>query len=91
MINSIVSVVCVTYTMLVCTRLLYMTDNKSVNSTLVGRLQGGVKAVIWTDVMQAFVMVFALLMIMVCAVMRIGGISETIDRVIEGGRLFPPL
>lgn len=46
---------------------------------------------IWTDVVQAFVMVFALLMVIVCAVVRIGGIAETIERAIEGGRLFTPM
>lgn len=53
--------------------------------------QGGVKAVIWTDVVQALVMVFAITMVLVCAVVRIGGVGETVARATDGDRLVEPL
>lgn len=45
------------------------------------------KAVVWTDVIQAFVMIFAVLVVFVFAVQRVGGVAEVVDRAIAGGRL----
>lgn len=50
-------------------------------------LQGGVKAVVWTDVVQAFVMIFAMLVVFILAVQRVGGVSEVVERAIAGNRL----
>lgn len=53
-------------------------------------LQGGVKAVIWTDVVQAFVMVSSVCTVLACAVMRVGGVAEVVERTIAGDRLAVP-
>ncbi|XP_031621567.1 uncharacterized protein LOC116339681 [Contarinia nasturtii] len=51
---------------------------------------GGIKAVVWTDVLQAFVMVTSCVIVAFLGVQKTGGTYEVIDRAIEGGRLFPP-
>lgn len=49
------------------------------------------KAVVWTDVVQAFVMIFSIVTVLVCAVRRVGGFGEVIERAIAGDRLAVPL
>lgn len=48
---------------------------------------GGVRAVIWTDVVQCVVMVFGLFVVLICATTESGGI----DSVIESGRNYSRL
>ncbi|XP_055716531.1 sodium-coupled monocarboxylate transporter 2 [Phlebotomus papatasi] len=48
---------------------------------------GGIKAVVWTDVIQGSIMVFASLVILIYGIREVGGISEVIDRNIIGDRI----
>ncbi|KAH8418031.1 hypothetical protein KR222_010822 [Zaprionus bogoriensis] len=64
LINTIVSSICVFYTML-----------------------GGIKAVVWTDVVQAGVMLLSVVMVGVLGTLRTGGLSAVIENASEGGRL----
>ncbi|KAG4075104.1 hypothetical protein HA402_013499 [Bradysia odoriphaga] len=48
---------------------------------------GGIKAVVWTDVIQAAVMLFSLIFILVMSVTKVGDVAEVLDRAIEGNRL----
>lgn len=52
---------------------------------------GGVKAVIWTDVMQAAVMVLPVVVVPALAVARMGGIGETWARAAADGRVAMPI
>jgi len=48
---------------------------------------GGIKAVVWTDVIQACVMLFSLVSIMLISVTNVGGFSEVWSRAVEGNRI----
>ncbi|XP_055686683.1 sodium-coupled monocarboxylate transporter 2 isoform X1 [Lutzomyia longipalpis] len=48
---------------------------------------GGIKAVVWTDVIQGSIMVGASLVILICGIREVGSASEVIDRAIDGGRI----
>lgn len=50
-------------------------------------LQGGMKAVIWTDVFQAGVMVTGLIVVMIVGVVELNGFGEVFRRAKEGERL----
>ena len=50
-------------------------------------LQGGMKAVIWTDVFQAGVMVTGLIVVMIVGVVELDGFGEVFRRAKEGERL----
>lgn len=63
LINTIVSSICVFYTML-----------------------GGIKAVVWTDVVQAGVMLLSVVMVGVLGTMRTGGLSAVLENASAGGR-----
>ena len=49
--------------------------------------QGGMKAVIWTDVFQAAVMVTGLIVVMIIGVVELDGFGEVFRRAKEGERL----
>ncbi|XP_059619567.1 sodium-coupled monocarboxylate transporter 2 [Phlebotomus argentipes] len=48
---------------------------------------GGIKAVVWTDVIQGTIMVGASLVILICGVREVGSLSEVIDRAYIGDRV----
>uniref|UniRef100_A0A7G3AU22 Putative sodium/solute symporter n=1 Tax=Lutzomyia longipalpis TaxID=7200 RepID=A0A7G3AU22_LUTLO len=48
---------------------------------------GGIKAVVWTDVIQGSIMVGASLVILICGIREVGSASEVIDRAIKGKRI----
>ncbi|XP_017073386.1 sodium-coupled monocarboxylate transporter 2 [Drosophila eugracilis] len=48
---------------------------------------GGIKAVVWTDVIQAAIMVVSVVLVGVMGANRIGGLSEVLRIAGEGGRL----
>ncbi|XP_022224918.2 sodium-coupled monocarboxylate transporter 2 [Drosophila obscura] len=64
LINTVVSSVCVFYTML-----------------------GGIKAVVWTDVLQAGVMLLSVLLVAFLGTSNSGGLSNVLESASEGGRL----
>lgn len=49
--------------------------------------QGGLKAVIWTDVFQTLVMFAGQLAVIVVGVQKTGGVSEVWRKVWEGNRI----
>lgn len=51
---------------------------------------GGIKAVVWTDVLQAFVILASVTLVAILGIVRTGGFMEVWDRAVEGGRIFPP-
>ncbi|EDW84258.1 uncharacterized protein Dwil_GK14045 [Drosophila willistoni] len=63
LINTVVSSVCVFYTML-----------------------GGIKAVVWTDVVQAGVMLFSVVLVGILGTQHAGGLGTVLDYASEGGR-----
>lgn len=54
---------------------------------LVLRLQGGLKAVIWTDVFQTVVMFAGQLAVIVVGTSQAGGISEVWRKAVHGSRI----
>ncbi|KAH8381429.1 hypothetical protein KR093_004778 [Drosophila rubida] len=48
---------------------------------------GGIKAVVWTDVVQAAVMLISVVMVGVLGTMRTGGLSTVLEYAKEGGRM----
>lgn len=51
---------------------------------------GGLKAVVWTDVVQTFSMIGALLLVAVKGSMDLGGWSVVFDKAIATERIEPP-
>lgn len=47
---------------------------------------GGIKAVVWTDVVQAGVMLLSVVMVGVLGTMRTGGLSAVLENASAGGR-----
>lgn len=56
-------------------------------SDLCTSFQGGIKAVVWTDVVQAAIMVISVVLVGLMGAHRIGGIGEVLRIADEGGRL----
>jgi len=50
-------------------------------------MMGGIKAVVWTDVVQAAVMLISVVMVGVLGTMRTGGLSTVLEYATEGGRM----
>ncbi|XP_030243796.1 sodium-coupled monocarboxylate transporter 1-like, partial [Drosophila navojoa] len=48
---------------------------------------GGVKAVVWTDVVQAAVMLISVIMVAVLGIMGTGGLATVLDHATQGGRM----
>lgn len=48
---------------------------------------GGIKAVVWTDVVQAGIMVSSCILVVVLGVYQVGGLSEVWRRAEEGNRI----
>lgn len=53
-------------------------------------MQGGLKAVVWTDVVQTFSMFGALILVAVKGTIDIGGASVVWDNAWSSGRIEPP-
>lgn len=51
---------------------------------------GGIKAVVWTDVIQIILMYGTLLLIVVRGTMLVGGLSVVLERNLESGRFEAP-
>lgn len=52
---------------------------------------GGLKAVVWTDVIQGFVMVSPIVVVAIKGTFEVGGITKIINLSIEGKRLEGPM
>lgn len=52
---------------------------------------GGIKAVVWTDVLQAFVMIASITLVATLGIKETGGFTAVWDHAVEGGRIFPPM
>lgn len=50
-------------------------------------LQGGIKAVVWTDVVQASVMLGSTALSVYMGVQAVGGVQKVLDRAESGRRL----
>ncbi|XP_066992319.2 sodium-coupled monocarboxylate transporter 2 [Anabrus simplex] len=50
-------------------------------------MMGGLKAVVWTDFLQAFVMVGALVAVMILGIVEAGGLGNIWEKNLESGRL----
>ncbi|KAL5291975.1 hypothetical protein ACFFRR_011013 [Megaselia abdita] len=48
---------------------------------------GGIKAVVWTDVIQGSIMVASVLVIAIFGIIKLGGINAVLSKAYEGGRL----
>ena len=57
------------------------------NKTFKMFIQGGMKAVIWTDVFQAGVMITGLIVVIVVGVIELDGFGEVFRRAKEGNRV----
>lgn len=53
-------------------------------------LKGGIKGVIWTDVLQGFIMVGSLAFVTIKGTMELGGLGVVYKRNLEGDRLVAP-
>lgn len=90
-VNTVVCLCCVTYTMLV--RWISNSHRSEIISTNfeLWIRQGGIKAVVWTDVVQAFFMVLSIVLVALYGVQQVGGLTVVWDRAVAGGRIFPPM
>lgn len=52
--------------------------------------QGGLKAVVWTDTFQSFIMFGSIILIMVKGTIDAGGLSTVWQRNLDGDRLVLP-
>ncbi|XP_034257024.1 sodium-coupled monocarboxylate transporter 1-like [Thrips palmi] len=52
---------------------------------------GGIKAVVWTDALQAVSMYLCVLLVMVMGVIQVGGLGNVWDRGVASGRIEPPV
>ncbi|XP_075146358.1 sodium-coupled monocarboxylate transporter 2-like [Haematobia irritans] len=48
---------------------------------------GGIKAVVWTDVVQAGIMISSVVLVGVLGTLKVGGLSQVFENAAEGGRL----
>uniref|UniRef100_A0A1I8PAT2 Sodium/solute symporter n=1 Tax=Stomoxys calcitrans TaxID=35570 RepID=A0A1I8PAT2_STOCA len=48
---------------------------------------GGIKAVVWTDVIQAGIMITSVVLVGVLGTLKVGGLSKVLENAAEGGRL----
>lgn len=63
-------------------------ETKSENLTKTNhRSAGGMKAVLWTDLFQSLLMFVSMLAVIAAGTSRIGGFSNVMHEIIEGGRL----
>lgn len=53
-------------------------------------MQGGIKAVVYTDTWQTLVMFISVTVVVVLGVVYIGGFEVIFDRALEGGRITAP-
>lgn len=53
-------------------------------------LQGGLKAVVWTDVIQTMMMFSAMLLVIIKGTTDIGGIGVLWERAVSSGRIEGP-
>lgn len=49
--------------------------------------QGGLRAVVWVDVMQMGIMIGTMLLLVIIAGIKTGSASDIMDKAIEGGRM----
>jgi len=56
-------------------------------SCIIYTVLGGLKAVIWTDIFQCFIMACSLLPILVTGTYRVGGVSLAFERAFDSGRI----
>lgn len=53
-------------------------------------MQGGLKAVVWTDTVQSFIMFGSIILIMIKGTIDVGGLNTVWMRNLDGGRLVFP-
>lgn len=85
-INAVCVCVCVIYTMLVSLFFLRSFDS-SCKSPFLLLLQGGIKAVVWTDVVQAAIMLGSTVLSVYMGVRDVGGLSNVFSIAEKGGRM----
>lgn len=49
--------------------------------------KGGIKAVVWTDVVQGIIMILTMIVTFSIGIFEVGGINEVWNRNLEGNRL----
>lgn len=64
-------------------------EDKSVHEIIL--IKGGLKAVVWTDFIQAFFMFGAMLLIIIKGTVDLGGLDVVLQRNRDSGRLELPL
>lgn len=57
---------------------------------IISTLQGGIKGVVWTDVIQGFVMIGSMAFVIVQGTMDLGGLGVVLERNRQFGRLVAP-
>ena len=50
-------------------------------------LQGGIKAVVWTDTLQAVILIVGYLAMIICGTVAVGGFGVIWNKSLEEGRL----
>lgn len=91
-ITPIVCIVCVFYTCVVCLKKI---NKENVAAYLDDQcfflVQGGLKAVVWTDVVQTFSMFGALVLVAIKGTKDLGGIDIVLDNAWTSGRIEAPM
>jgi len=49
-------------------------------------VQGGLKAVVWTDTLQSFSMIVGMLLVAIVGTIEVGGVGVVVQRASESGR-----
>lgn len=85
-ISLLVCFVCTFYTLLVKRNLKEIFQEYFINFSS----QGGIKAVVWTDVIQVILMIGSLVLIVIFGISDIGDVSVIIERNLNSKRFEPP-
>lgn len=52
--------------------------------------QGGLRAIVWTQLVQGIVIVTSMIVVLVCGISEIGGLEIVWHRSLAGGRIYVP-
>lgn len=90
LITPIVCIVCIFYTCVVSDCDSLWSKPTDTDKALYSHKQGGLKAVVWTDVIQTMMMFCAMLLVIIKGTSDIGGVEVLWERAMASGRIEPP-
>lgn len=83
-ITPILCIICIFYTSLVIDKLIV------IYKLILSHIQGGIKAVVWTDVIQAMIMFGAIVLVAIKGTLDVGGFGVVMERSLNSDRIESP-